>query len=81
MNSRLKHRLDRIERAIPKPRMVSNWDSAAWTASLTAKFGIVRTANESWAEAIARAMGLTPQQLRNRLQRRALGLEPQNADL
>jgi hypothetical protein len=75
MNARLKHRLEKIERTLPKPVREPVFDSRAWTASLTAKYGIVPVGNESWAEAIAKAMGLTPQQLRAEFQRRAQGLD------
>jgi hypothetical protein len=71
MNPGLKHRLDRIEKALPKA--VPAWDSVAHLTGVLGKYGVVREGNESLAAAFARALGITPGELREELRRRAWG--------
>lgn len=71
MRATLKHRLGRIERALPKPVVVACESVAPEIARRLAAMGIVRRSEESLAETTARAMGISPQELRRELTLRA----------
>jgi hypothetical protein len=73
MDSRLKSRIDRIEKAIVrvlKPTVPGGSPALLLASRLAAK-GFVRGPNESLAEMIARAFGISPRELRAEFQRRA----------
>jgi hypothetical protein len=75
MHSRLKFRIDRVEKAIAKvlkPAVVGE-SPALLLASRLAAMGFERGPNESLAETTARAMGISPRELRAEFQRRAAG--------
>ena len=70
MHSRLKSRIDRVEKAIarvPKPAVVGE-SPALLLASRLAAWGIERGPNESLAETTARAMGISVRDLRAKLE-------------
>lgn len=66
MRATLKHRLDRIEKAMPKPAPARQ-SMAPEIERRLAAVGIVRGPEETLAETMARAMGIGPQELRRRL--------------
>jgi hypothetical protein len=73
MHSRLKFRIDRVEKAIArvlKPT-VPGESPALLLASRLAAMGIERGPNESLAETTARAMGISVREFRAELWRRA----------
>jgi hypothetical protein len=76
MRATLKHRLDRIEKAIPKPAAAARESVAPEIARRLAAMGIVRRNEESLAETTARAMGISPRELRRELTLRAYGRGP-----
>jgi hypothetical protein len=73
MDSRLKSRINRVEKAIArvlKPAVVGESPALLLASRLAAK-GLVRGPNESLGEIIARAFGVSPRELRAEFQRRA----------
>jgi hypothetical protein len=66
MRATLKHRLDRIEKAMPKPAVIYE-SMAPEIERRLAAVGIARGPEETLAETMARAMGISPQELRRRL--------------
>ena len=74
MRATLKHRLDRIERAMPKQATAPCPSPAAEIKQGLAAWEIVPGPSESLAETWARAMGISCSQLRAQLQLRAGGL-------
>ena len=76
MRATLKRRLDRIETAMPKPAAAAPESVAPEIARRLAAMGIVRRPEESLAETTARAMGISPQELRRELTLRAYGRGP-----
>jgi hypothetical protein len=75
MHTRLKSRVARIEKAIPRLRApkVADHSAALLIASQLAALGIERGSNESLAETTARAMGISLRELRAELWRCAGG--------
>jgi hypothetical protein len=71
MRARLKGRLDRIEKALPKPPTAPCPDVIPKVESWLASVGIVRGANESLAETTMRALGISAQELQSQLRQRA----------
>jgi hypothetical protein len=67
MRAALKHRLDRVEKAMPKPATAACPSVVPQIERWLADTGIVRRGEESVAETTARAMGNNPQELRRRL--------------
>jgi hypothetical protein len=63
LETRLASRIAAMRPRCPSP--------APLIAALLEKWGVVRDGNESLFEAFARALGLSPQQLRQELMRRA----------
>lgn len=67
-------RLQRLENRFPTPAPAPSGPSAAeYIAEFLARNGIVRGEKESLAETFARFLGITPLELRARLQCRAAG--------
>jgi hypothetical protein len=68
-------RLERLEQGVARQRVASSIcpSPAPQIAQWLDSIGIVREPNESLAEATARAMGLSSQELRAELQQRAAG--------
>jgi hypothetical protein len=73
MRASLRARLDRVERTIPKPRPAVVQSAVPILKRWLAAWEIVREGNESLAETVARAMGISPAELRTRLSLRAAG--------
>jgi hypothetical protein len=75
MQSRLKSRIAELERAIAKVAAPTapGQSPALLLASRLAAMGIERGPNESLAETTARALGISPRELRAEFQRRAAG--------
>jgi len=71
MRAGLKTRLDRIEKAIPKPRAPVVQSAVPTLRKCLEAWGIAREGNESLAETVARAMGISPAELRRQLSLRA----------
>ncbi len=72
MRASLKHRLDRIEKAIPKPATAAaSISGAAILAERLAALGVIRSPEESLAETTARALGISIPELRAELMRLA----------
>ena len=71
MRRDLKHRLDRIERALPKPPPPPVEDPIPRIMAELAEHGFVRAGNESQAEVISRALGITTVEFRALLIERA----------
>ena len=67
MRARLKGRLDRMEKALPKPPRAPCPDIIPQIESWLANVGMVRGANESLAETTMRALGISAQVLQSRL--------------
>jgi hypothetical protein len=68
MNAKLKNRLDRIEKAMCRPTPPEECVSPArYFDSWLATRGIEPGPNKSCAEMTARAMGISPRQLRDEL--------------
>ena len=74
MRASLKSRLDRIEKALPKPEPPPVPSAAPLIAARLAALGFELGPNESLAEMWARAMGISCAQLRADLHRHAVGL-------
>ena len=68
MRATLKHRLDRIEKAMPKPATAPSQSVAPEIARRLASMGIVGRPEESLAETTARAMGISARELRAKLE-------------
>ena len=64
MRRDLKHRLDRIERALPKPPRPPVEDPLPGIMAELAEHGFVQTGSESKAEVISRALGITTVEFR-----------------
>ena len=74
MQSKLKSRLAVLEKAMRKlPPPVLDQSPALLLAFRLAAMGIERGLNESLAETTARALGISPRELRAEFQRRAAG--------
>jgi len=73
MRAGIKTRLDRIERALPRPRPAAVQSAVPVLKQWLEAFGVIREANESLAETVARAMGISPAELRRHLVLRAAG--------
>ena len=71
MHARLKNRLDRIEKAMPKPPTAPCPDVVPQIESWLASIGMVRGANESLTEMTMRALGISAQELQAELRLRA----------
>ncbi len=72
MRASLKRRLDRIEKALPKPAASADSVSGATVlAERLAALGVVQQPEERLAETTARAMGISIPELRAELMRRA----------
>jgi hypothetical protein len=74
MHARLKSRIARIEKALPKPARERVEPAAPLIAAWLAARGFLPGPNESLAETWARAMGISSRQLRAELHLRAAGL-------
>ena len=68
-------RLQQLEQRLPPPAAPEQTGPSPGEriAEFLTQKGIVRGEKESWAETFARAMGISPQELRTRLLRRAAG--------
>ena len=74
MQSRLKSRIAELERAIAKVAApTAPGQSPALLLASRLAMGIERGPNESLAETTARALGISPRELRAEFQRRAAG--------
>jgi hypothetical protein len=73
LTSMLKRRLDRIEKAMPKPVTSSCPSVVPQIERWLANKGVVRKDEESLAETTARALGWSMAELRQDLQGRARG--------
>jgi hypothetical protein len=71
MRASLQRRLDRIEKAMPKPPTAPCPDVVPQIESWLASIGMVRGANESLAEVVARAQGISLQEFQAELRQRA----------
>jgi hypothetical protein len=73
MRAGIKTRLERIERALPRPRPAAVQSAVPVLKRWLETWGIVREGKESLAERVARAMGISPAELRRQLSLRAVG--------
>jgi hypothetical protein len=71
MRASIKTRLDRIERALPRPRPTAVQSAVPMLRQWLEASGIAREGNESLAEVVARAMGIMPADLQKGLWLRA----------
>ena len=74
MRTSMSRRLNRIERALPKPPPPPYESPVPRIMQFLAERGIFPEPSESCAETTARAFGMTMSELREELQRRARGL-------
>jgi hypothetical protein len=74
MHSRLRSRIARIEKAMPKPPQPPVHSAVPFFEALFNAAGIERGPKESLAKATSRALGIGTSELRALLQRRAAGL-------
>jgi hypothetical protein len=74
MHSKVKYRLARIEKALPKPVPARAESPAPLIAARLAAMGVERLPTESLAETWARALGISCGQLRAQLERGSAGL-------